>query len=54
MLLGVSGRDDLARILRRLRRMESILSATRIHSWEERKITLPIIDDDVKDEDNFN
>ena len=54
MLLGVSGRDDLAKILRRLRRMESILSATRIHSWEERKITLPIIDDDVKDEDNFN
>ena len=51
ILLAVTDRNHLAKILRRLRRKDFILSATRIHSWEQRTATLPIIDEE-KDEDN--
>ena len=51
ILLAVTDRNHLAKILRRLRRKDFILSATRIHSWEQRTATLPIINEE-KDEDN--
>ena len=45
ILLAVTNRNNLARILRRLRRKDFVLSATRMHSWEQRNATLPIIEE---------
>ena len=51
ILLAVTDRDHLAKILRRLRRKDFVISATRIHSWEQRNATLPIIEEELS-EDN--
>ena len=51
ILLAVTDRDHLAKILRRLRRKDFVISATRIHSWEQRNATLPIIEEKLS-EDN--
>ena len=51
ILLAVMDRDHLAKILRRLRRKDFVISATRIHSWEQRNATLPIIEEELS-EDN--
>ena len=51
ILLAVTDRDHLAKILRRLRRKDFVISATRIHSWEQRNATLPIIEEEIS-EDN--
>ena len=50
ILLAVTDRDHLAKILRRLRRKDFVILATRIHSWEQRNATLPIIDEEISED----
>ena len=38
LLIQVTGRDHLAKLIRKLRRMKTVLSVTRIHDQEMRKV----------------